>query len=124
MDNATGEDATNIALARRILVLNFASLHTTALVGFRSSTHHTIVFISVQALTHALYHAAAHPDYAAALRTEVDSIVESHGWSRTALANMHRLDSFLRESMRYTGLGSCALRLPQPFWKANVKQYL
>ncbi|KAF8919026.1 cytochrome P450 [Mucidula mucida] len=100
MDNATGEDATNIALARRILVLNFASLHTTAL-----------------ALTHALYHAAAHPDYAAALRTEVDSIVESHGWSRTALANMHRLDSFLRESMRYTGLGSLSMNRValQPF---------
>ncbi|KAF9235150.1 cytochrome P450 [Melanogaster broomeanus] len=53
--------------------------------------------------TQALYNLAANPQYMQPLREEVESIVESEGWSKDALAKMRKIDSFLKESQRMEG---------------------
>lgn len=76
-------------LAGRILFLNLASIHTSSLV-----------------MTHALLdlaHAGERgPGFISELRTEIEGSLARHGgqWSRRALADMPKLDSFLRESQR------------------------
>ncbi|KAF9236862.1 cytochrome P450 [Melanogaster broomeanus] len=53
--------------------------------------------------TQALYNLAANPQYMQPLREEVQSIVETEGWSKDALAKMRKIDSFLKESQRMEG---------------------
>ncbi|KAH8113856.1 cytochrome P450 [Phellopilus nigrolimitatus] len=88
MDEAEGEQRTVEALTQRILTLNFAAVHTSSM-----------------SFTHALFHLAARPEYIAPLREEIEHVVKAEGWSRTALAKMPRLDSFLREAQRVNGIG-------------------
>lgn len=46
----------------------------------------------------------------AALREEASRVFAEHGeWSKPALAQLHRLDSAIRESSRVSGVGSTAL---------------
>ncbi|TFY55831.1 hypothetical protein EVJ58_g8000 [Rhodofomes roseus] len=87
-----GPERTVPALALRILVLNFAAMHTTSTV-----------------LTHTLYYLAAHPEHAAILRDEVEGVVQDEGWSKAALGNMRLVDSFLKEVGRVTGMGAIAM---------------
>jgi hypothetical protein len=54
---------------------------------------------------HAFYYLAAFPEYLEPLREEVEEIVKSEGWAKTALDQMHKLDSFIRESQRLHALG-------------------
>ena len=60
-----------------------------------------------QSFTHALYPLAANPEYARILREEVESVVATDGWTKLAMGKMHKVDSFLRESQRFDGLGVC-----------------
>lgn len=39
------------------------------------------------------------------LREEIEANVSADGWTSTALANMWKLDSLLRETLRYHGVG-------------------
>ena len=39
------------------------------------------------------------------LREEIEPIVATHGWTKAAMGKMWKLDSFLRESQRYNGIG-------------------
>ncbi|KAJ6561500.1 cytochrome P450 [Mycena vulgaris] len=55
-------------LTRTLLALNFAAIHTT-----------TQVFIQ------AFYNLAAHPEYVSPLREEIESVVNSEGWTRSAM---------------------------------------
>jgi len=91
MDAAEGDERSPEKLTNRVLVLNFAAIHT-----------------SSAAFTHALFHLAAEPQYLAPLREEVETIIKEDGWSRTAISNMHKLDSFLKESHRMN-IGAAAL---------------
>ena len=61
----------------------------------------------LQSFGHALFFLAEHPEYIQPLREEVDSIVEKEGWSKASLAKMRKIDSFLKESQRLVGIGSC-----------------
>jgi cytochrome P450 len=58
-----------------------------------------------QTLTHALYHLAAQPEYTEMIRQEIEPIIEKEGWTKTAMLQMQKLDSFLRESARLNPLG-------------------
>jgi hypothetical protein len=40
------------------------------------------------------------PEYIQPLREEVESIVKEQGWTKSAIFNMRKLDSFLREAQR------------------------
>ena len=61
-----------------------------------------------QTFANVLFHLAAEPHkYLQPLRDEVEEVVAKHGWTKTAMREMYKLDSFLRESGRYNGLGCC-----------------
>ncbi|THH08423.1 hypothetical protein EW145_g2710 [Phellinidium pouzarii] len=86
-----GEHRTVEALTQRILALNFAAVHTTSV-----------------SFTHALFHLVSRPEYIALLREEVNSIL-GEGWSNNAIHKMRKMDSFLKESQRYSGLALTAV---------------
>ncbi|KAJ7179450.1 cytochrome P450 [Mycena filopes] len=86
LDVAEGEERTVPALVQRILVINFGAVHTSA-----------------STFTHALFNLAAFPASVAEMREEADRIVKEDGWSKVSVAKMHKIDSFLRESQRYSG---------------------
>ncbi|KAF8528499.1 cytochrome P450 [Hysterangium stoloniferum] len=86
MDAAEGDERSPRKLTNRIMALNFAAIHTSSVT-----------------FTHALFHLAAEPKYLAPLRDEVETIVKEEGWSKTAMSKMHKLDSFLKESLRMNG---------------------
>ncbi|KAG6329270.1 hypothetical protein ID866_9819 [Astraeus odoratus] len=81
-------------LTQRIITINFATLHVTMDPGNKLR----------QTFTQALYNLAANPQCALLLREEVERIVEEYGWTKQALGKMRRVDSFLKETLRYEGL--------------------
>jgi hypothetical protein len=93
-------------LILRVLMTNFLAMHTTSMVRtcFRMSILLTHFF--VQAFTQALYCLAANPEFAVALRKEVNAVVREYGWTKAAIDRMYRIDSFLRESQRLNPVGS------------------
>ncbi|KAJ7853056.1 cytochrome P450 [Mycena olivaceomarginata] len=83
LDAAEGEERTTPALALRVLATNALAIHTTSM-----------------ALINALYDLAAYPDHISLMCEEAEHVVTAQGWTKAALGNMHKIDSFLRESMR------------------------
>lgn len=85
MENAaTGTDSRPDKLAGRTLVLTLASSHTTSM-----------------ATCQALFQMCEHPEYVPELREEVRRVVEEdHGWRKTSLTKLRKLDSFVKESQR------------------------
>ena len=47
------------------------------------------------------------PEYFQPLRDEIEPIIAREGWTKTGMGKMHKLDSFLRESIRYNGINLC-----------------
>ncbi|KAI0334069.1 cytochrome P450 [Cubamyces sp. BRFM 1775] len=76
------------AIIRRLFVLNFAAIHTSAL-----------------GITQAVYHLSEHPEWQDELRQEVERVTAEDGWTFEAMAKMWKVDSFMRESLRYNGIG-------------------
>ncbi|KAH9942848.1 cytochrome P450 [Amylocystis lapponica] len=74
------------AIVRKIMLLNFAAIHT-----------------SLDSITYALYHLVANPEYMQPLREEVEDTLRDNGWTKDSLTKMTRLDSFMRESQRVNG---------------------
>ncbi|KAF8154349.1 cytochrome P450 [Mycena galopus ATCC 62051] len=87
LDFAEGDNRTPEALVRRILTLNLAA-------------HNTWM-----SMTAALYDLAKYPEYVLPLREEAERVVAEQGWTRTSISNMHKTDSFLRESQRLSASG-------------------
>ena len=40
------------------------------------------------------------------MREEVEKVVKSDGWTKLAMQKMRKVDSFMKESQRYNGLGA------------------
>jgi hypothetical protein len=59
-------------------------------------------------MTQTLYHLAANPGYADVMREEVQRVVGAEGWTKAALQNMRKVDSFIKEVQRMDGLGLSA----------------
>ncbi|KAF9779922.1 hypothetical protein IL306_001092 [Fusarium sp. DS 682] len=78
------------ALAQRILLLNFASIHTTTF-----AVTHTLLDI-----------AASSPNLILELRDEIESVLGQHNnnWNKRAVAQLEKLDSAIRESQRKNSL--------------------
>ncbi|KAF8876321.1 cytochrome P450 [Infundibulicybe gibba] len=90
-----GLTQTTESLALRMLNVNFMAIHTT------SGT-----------FTHALFHLAARPQYAALIREELEANIHTGSrdiWGKDNLEKCWKLDSFLRESQRLNGLGAVSL---------------
>nr|VWO98890.1 Uncharacterized protein [Ganoderma boninense] len=56
-------------------------------------------------MSHVLYDLAANPEYMEPLREEVEAITATDGWTKAAMGKMRKLDSFLKESQRFNGIG-------------------
>ncbi|KAF7320661.1 Cytochrome P450 [Mycena chlorophos] len=100
LDYAPDYERDEKAIALRILAVNASAIHT-------SST------ARLAALTMALFDLAAYPEHIGPMREEVERVIASEGWTRAALKQMHKLDSFLRESLRL-GVVVMARRVMRP----------
>ncbi|TFK62284.1 cytochrome P450 [Pluteus cervinus] len=92
IEEAKGDQLTVGNLGVRALFLNFASVHTSSMVT-----------------THALFDLCVHPEYIEPLREEITSIVEAEGWTKGAMAKLYKMDSFLKESIRVSGVSGVSL---------------
>ncbi|KAJ7215678.1 cytochrome P450 [Mycena haematopus] len=91
IDAAEGPERTAPAIALRILATNTAAIHT-----------------SSSALTAALYNLTTYPKHIGPMREEAERVIAAEGWTKTALGNMIKIDSFLRESQRF-GSGAVSM---------------
>ncbi|TFY69205.1 hypothetical protein EVJ58_g555 [Rhodofomes roseus] len=66
----------------------------------------TAILTSSVTLTQALLLLAANQQYVKPLREEVEAVLKEHGWTRKAVLEMHKVDSFIRESQRIAGIGN------------------
>ncbi|KAG5651327.1 hypothetical protein H0H81_009080 [Sphagnurus paluster] len=82
IDAAEGDEMSLRSLTLRILTVNFAAIHT-----------------STMTFCHALYYLAAHPEYLKPMREEIEEVVQRDGWSHSALNQMFKVDSFIKEIM-------------------------
>lgn len=62
--------------------------------------------LSLQSFTHALYTLAVMPHYIQPMREEVEAVVSEEGWTKASMSKLYKVDSFLKESQRFTGLAS------------------
>ncbi|KAH8835010.1 cytochrome P450 [Flagelloscypha sp. PMI_526] len=88
LEFAQGSQRTVHDLCTRILLVNFAALHTTTMT-----------------VTHVLFDLSSNPQYIAPLREEVAAITREHGWSKASLQKMRKLDSVVKEALRLWALG-------------------
>ncbi|KAH9067784.1 cytochrome P450 [Lactarius vividus] len=104
MSEARGVERSLEGLARRMLAVNFAAIHTTSIT-----------------CTNVLYRLLSNPEYVEPLRHDVEIAIAEEGWTKAGLDKMHKIDSFLRESLRLDGLNSLTLvRLAlRPFTFSN-----
>ena len=100
LEEAKGEQRSMRNLILRLLMTNFLAMHTSSLVRACFPVSILLTDVLVQAFTHALYYLAANPEYAVALREEVNAVVGEYGWTKAAIDRMCRIDSFIRESQR------------------------
>ncbi|EJD49253.1 cytochrome P450 [Auricularia subglabra TFB-10046 SS5] len=88
LEGGDARDKEPIQLMTRILRLNFAAIHTTS-----------------TSFTFALYHLCAHPEtYQEPIRQEAHDVLSRWGWTTNGVQRLRKLDSFLREVMRFYGL--------------------
>ncbi|KIP05259.1 hypothetical protein PHLGIDRAFT_490945 [Phlebiopsis gigantea 11061_1 CR5-6] len=79
-------------IAQRLLLVNYVAIDT-----------------SSNSFTHALYHLASAPEYLIPLREEVERVIADEGWTKAAIGKMGKLDGFMRESQRVTGVITVAM---------------
>jgi len=63
------------------------------------------LFSLTQNFTHVLYDLALYPEYWSALREEVEEATNRDGWTKAAIDQMYKVDSFIKESQRLHPLG-------------------
>jgi cytochrome P450 len=56
-----------------------------------------------------LYRLLENPEYIEPLRQEVDAVTTEEGWTKAGIDKMHKIDSFLRETMRVDNFNLCSL---------------
>lgn len=61
----------------------------------------------VQATTHVLFDLASNPEYFEPLREEVEEVTKREGWTKAALDQMCKIDSFVKESQRLRPAAVC-----------------
>src|SRR6266511_1109809 len=66
----------------------------------------------LQNFLHVLYHLTANPKYASPMRKEIEAEISKEGWSKASLDKMHKLDSFVKESLRISPAMSGLFAIP------------
>ena len=122
LESAIPRNYSDVQIIERIMLVNFAAIHTSSNVRVASSptrskrsTRHANVISNCQSIAHALLDLAAYPEYIQPLRQEIESIIAAEGWTKAAMGKMWKVDSFLRESQRVNGIGlstSACMHLP------------
>ncbi|KAH9176040.1 cytochrome P450 [Lactarius sanguifluus] len=102
MSEAKGAERSLEDLALRMLMTNFAAIHTTS-----------------QAFTIVLYRLLSNPEYIEPLRHEVEAAVAEEGWTKAGMDKMHKIDSLLRESLRVDTILSLSRIALRPFTFSN-----
>jgi cytochrome P450 len=87
MSEAKGVERSVEGVARRLLLVNFAAIHST-----------TLTVLQV------LYRLLANPEHFEPLREEVNAVIKEEGWTKAGVDKMHKIDSVLRETLRLDGL--------------------
>ena len=103
-------DCTAEHLVDMIIGLNYAAIHATTFVCALQS----FLTVFIKTYMHALYDLAVHPEYVEPLRQEIETLVAAEGWRYPTLAKMDKLDSFLKESMRYHPISSSIVYMILP----------
>ncbi|KAJ7116110.1 cytochrome P450, partial [Mycena crocata] len=86
LEDAEGAEREPSALALRVLGTNIAATHTTSM-----------------ALTNVIFDLTTYPSHIEPMRKEAEEMIRNNGWTKAALNNMHKIDSFIRESQRVNG---------------------
>ena len=73
----------------KIMLTNFAAIHTTSVT-----------------LTNVLFDIAARREYVEPLREEMEEVIRAHGWTKEGMGKMRKLDSFMKESSRLSGVAT------------------
>ncbi|KAJ7103682.1 cytochrome P450 [Mycena crocata] len=92
LEGAEGSERRAPEISQRLLTTNMAAIHT-----------------SSNALTAALFDLTTYPEHILPMREEAERVIRAEGWTKNALGSMHKIDSFLRESQRLTGIGPLGL---------------
>ncbi|TDL22830.1 cytochrome P450 [Rickenella mellea] len=88
MDEAEGDERGVEILCLRLLAVNITAIHTTSM-----------------SFAHTMFHLASKPEYIQPMREEVERVIDEDGWTKVAMTKMRKVDSFLKETQRFTGLG-------------------
>ncbi|KAF6744036.1 cytochrome P450 [Ephemerocybe angulata] len=89
LDLAPEDLRTTEDVVARLLISNFAAIHTTTM-----------------SLSDVLFHLAAYQEYIEPLRSEVDSVISTYGWSKESMVRLHKLDSYMKEVGRMRGVNN------------------
>ena len=55
-------------------------------------------------MSDALYHLASNPEWSIPLREEIERVISEDGWSKMSMQRLRKVDSFLRETLRFRGI--------------------
>lgn len=84
-------------ITRRLMRLNMVAIHTTS--------------VTITNALLDLYSSPRAEEYIAGLREECERVLKQHGgqWNKTAVNELYRIDSTIKESMRFSSLGITGL---------------
>lgn len=86
IEGAPESEQSTDALVLRMTEVNMSALHTTG-----------------ATLYECLFRLAMHPEYIPELRQEIEYTIAHNGWTKVAMAKLFKLDSFMRETHRFSG---------------------
>lgn len=92
LDYAPPEHKNVEDISVKVMIVNSQAMHTTTLT-----------------LSNVLFHLAARPEYHAPLRAEMEEMIDTHGWTKQAMGHMSKLDSFIKEAMRHSGMANAGV---------------
>lgn len=90
IEGAKGEERQSQLLAHLELMVNVAGIHTSSM-----------------AITNAILDLCEHPEYITILREEIKDVLQDDGWQKDTHTKLHKMDSFLKESQRFSPLTLC-----------------
>jgi cytochrome P450 len=98
-------------IALKLLSVNFAGVHTSSL-NMGHALYWLLARYVVRWLSDSLFSpvngtfSSSRPKYVMPLREEIEETIGRLGWTKDAIGQMPRLDSFMKESMRMSPLGA------------------
>lgn len=92
IEEAKGDELQPEFLAHLELMANLVGIHTSSM-----------------AITHAILDLCEYTEYVTILREEIEKVLrEDGGWQRNTHDKLHKMDSFLKESQRFSPITLCA----------------